>query len=55
MGESAAVALSPFSFDSRHEGATGFALIPLLPGTEDPTLKAWEAKWKQEYPNLPAG
>ena len=27
----------------------------MLPGTDDPTLKAWEAKWKQEYPNLPAG
>jgi branched-chain amino acid transport system substrate-binding protein len=37
------------------EGASGFALVPLLPGTDDPTLKAWEAKWRQEYPNLPAG
>src|SRR5436309_473040 len=37
------------------EGASGFALVPFLPGSDDPTLKAWEAKWKQEYPNLPAG
>jgi len=37
------------------EGASGFALVPFLPGSDDPTLKAWETKWKQEYPNLPAG
>jgi branched-chain amino acid transport system substrate-binding protein len=37
------------------EGATGFALIPLLPGSKDPAMQAWEAKWRQEYPNLPAG
>jgi len=37
------------------EGASGFALVPFLPGSDDTTLRAWEAKWKQEYPNLPAG
>ena len=37
------------------EGATGFSLIPFLPGTPNPTLQAWEAKWKKEYPNLPVG
>ena len=37
------------------EGATGFGLIPLLPGSSAPEMKAWLAKWKQEYPNLPAG
>jgi branched-chain amino acid transport system substrate-binding protein len=37
------------------EGATGFALIPLLPGSDDPAMKAWETKWKQDYPNLPVG
>jgi branched-chain amino acid transport system substrate-binding protein len=36
------------------EGASGFALIPLLPNSSDPTMKAWRAKWKAEYPNLPA-
>jgi len=35
------------------EGATGFALIPLLPGSSDPAMKAWRAKWSAEYPNLP--
>jgi branched-chain amino acid transport system substrate-binding protein len=37
------------------EGVTGFALVPALPGSSDPDLKAWEAKWKAQYPNLPAG
>lgn len=37
------------------EGATGFSLIPLLPGTKNAELQAWEAKWKKEYPNLPVG
>jgi branched-chain amino acid transport system substrate-binding protein len=37
------------------EGVSGFALVPALPGSNDPDLKAWEAKWKAEYPNLPAG
>ena len=37
------------------EGATGFSLIPFLPGTPNATLQAWEAKWKKEYPNLPVG
>jgi len=30
-------------------------LIPLLPGSSAPEMTAWTAKWKQEYPNLPAG
>jgi branched-chain amino acid transport system substrate-binding protein len=37
------------------EGASGFALLPLLPASSNPEMKAWVAKWKQEYPNLPAG
>jgi branched-chain amino acid transport system substrate-binding protein len=37
------------------EGTSGFALIPLLPTSSNPEMKAWLAKWKQEYPNLPAG
>ena len=37
------------------EGATGFSLIPFLPGTKSAELQAWEAKWKKEYPNLPVG
>ena len=37
------------------EGATGFSLIPFLPGTPNPAMQAWEAKWKKEYPNLPVG
>jgi branched-chain amino acid transport system substrate-binding protein len=37
------------------EGASGFALIPLLPTSSNPEMKSWLAKWKQEYPNLPAG
>jgi branched-chain amino acid transport system substrate-binding protein len=37
------------------EGASGFALIPLLPASSNPEMKSWLAKWKQEYPNLPAG
>jgi branched-chain amino acid transport system substrate-binding protein len=36
------------------EGATGFALIPLLPGSSDPAMKSWRAKWSAEYPGLPA-
>ena len=35
------------------EGASGFALIPLLPGSSDQAMKAWRAKWSAEYPNLP--
>jgi branched-chain amino acid transport system substrate-binding protein len=35
------------------EGVTGFALIPLLPSSSDPAMKAWRAKWNAEYPNLP--
>ena len=37
------------------EGTSGFALIPLLPTSTNPEMKSWLAKWKQEYPNLPAG
>jgi ABC-type branched-subunit amino acid transport system substrate-binding protein len=37
------------------EGASGFALIPLLPNSNDPAMKAWRAKWSAQYPNLPAG
>lgn len=37
------------------EGTSGFALIPLLPTSSNPEMKAWLAKWKLEYPNLPAG
>ena len=37
------------------EGATGFSLLPFLPGTKNAELQAWEAKWKKEYPNLPVG
>ena len=37
------------------EGATGFSLIPYLPGTKNAELQTWEAKWKKEYPNLPVG
>ena len=37
------------------EGATGFSLIPFLPGTKNADLQTWEAKWKKEYPNLPVG
>jgi branched-chain amino acid transport system substrate-binding protein len=37
------------------EGAIGVSLLPLLVGSNDPAMKAWEAKWKKEYPNLPAG
>ncbi|MGA7324557.1 MAG: ABC transporter substrate-binding protein, partial [Rhodomicrobium sp.] len=37
------------------EGVSGFALIPFLPGSSAPEMKAWVAKWKQEYPNMPAG
>ena len=37
------------------EGATGFSLIPFLPGTKNAELQTWEAKWKKEYPNLPVG
>jgi branched-chain amino acid transport system substrate-binding protein len=37
------------------EGTSGFALIPLLPTSSNPEMQAWLAKWKLEYPNLPAG
>jgi branched-chain amino acid transport system substrate-binding protein len=37
------------------ESVIGVSLLPLLPGSNNPDMKAWEVKWKQEYPNLPAG
>jgi branched-chain amino acid transport system substrate-binding protein len=37
------------------DGVSGFALIPLVPNSSDPAMKAWRAKWSAEYPNLPAG
>lgn len=37
------------------EGTSGFALIPLLPASSNLEMKSWLAKWKLEYPNLPAG
>jgi branched-chain amino acid transport system substrate-binding protein len=37
------------------EGVSGFALIPLVPTSSDPAMKAWRAKWSAEYPNMPAG
>jgi branched-chain amino acid transport system substrate-binding protein len=37
------------------EGVSGFALTPQLPGSPHADMKAWEAKWKTEYPNLPVG
>jgi branched-chain amino acid transport system substrate-binding protein len=35
------------------EGVSGFALLPLLPGSNDPAMKQWRAKWSALYPNLP--
>lgn len=37
------------------EGVTGFSLIPYLPGNKHPDMVKWEAAWKKEYPNAPAG
>ena len=37
------------------EGVSGFALIPLVPSSSDPAMKAWRAKWSAAYPNMPAG
>ena len=37
------------------EGVTGFSLIPYLPGSNAPEMKQWEANWRKEYPNAPAG
>jgi branched-chain amino acid transport system substrate-binding protein len=37
------------------EGVTGFSLIPLLPGSKNPEMVKWEAAWRKEYPNAPAG
>src|SRR5512146_1708694 len=40
---------------SAAEGVTGFSLIPLLPGSKEPAMAKWEAAWRREYPNAPAG
>jgi branched-chain amino acid transport system substrate-binding protein len=40
---------------SAGEGVKGFALVPALPGSKSPEMVQWEAKWKKEYPNAPAG
>jgi branched-chain amino acid transport system substrate-binding protein len=37
------------------EGAKGFALVPILPGSRNPDMAKWEANWRIEYPNAPAG
>ena len=37
------------------EGTTGFSLIPYLPGSKNPDMAKWEAAWRKEYPNAPAG
>jgi len=37
------------------EGVMGFSLIPYLPGSKAPDMTKWEAAWKKEYPNAPAG
>ena len=37
------------------EGVAGFSLIPYLPGSKAPEMVKWEAAWKKEYPNAPAG
>ena len=37
------------------EGVTGFSLIPYLPGSKNADMVKWEAAWKKEYPNAPAG
>jgi branched-chain amino acid transport system substrate-binding protein len=40
---------------SNAEGVVGFSLIPYLPGSKAPEMAKWEAAWKKEYPNAPAG
>jgi len=40
---------------STAEGVMGFSLIPYLPGSKAPDMVKWEAAWKKEYPNAPAG
>lgn len=37
------------------EGVMGFSLIPYLPGSKADDMVKWEAAWKKEYPNAPAG
>ena len=37
------------------EGVVGFSLIPYLPGSKADDMVKWEAAWKKEYPNTPAG
>ena len=33
----------------------GFFADSVLPGSKAPDMVKWEAKWKKEYPNAPAG
>ncbi|TMG83057.1 MAG: hypothetical protein E6H76_15255 [Betaproteobacteria bacterium] len=40
---------------SSAEGVMGFSLIPYLPGSKASDMVKWEAAWKKEYPNAPAG
>ena len=40
---------------SNAEGVVGFSLIPYLPGSKAAEMVKWEAAWKKEYPNAPAG
>lgn len=35
------------------EGASGFALVPMLPGSKQAEMLKWEATWKKEYPGAP--
>jgi len=37
------------------EGVVGFSLIPYLPGSKADDMVKWDAAWKKEYPNAPAG
>lgn len=37
------------------EGIVGFSGLPVLPGTKVPDMEKWEAAWRKEYPNAPAG
>ena len=37
------------------EGVVGFSLIPYLPGSKANDMVKWEAAWRKEYPNAPAG
>jgi len=37
------------------EGVKGFVSLPVLPGSKHPSMQKWEAAYRREYPNLPAG